>query len=400
MDVYGTEYHEELRDWIDIAATKLKIIKTPAIVVTGAGGFIGSNVVRSLLDAGIKVVAIDDLSSERIQETLMEFPQLEKVFDLQDVIYLSHKELASYLEPFAGVIHLGANSSIADSRNPQLRKDIFHRNYIFTRNMYWATMDSVFPSGATTFRPSFVFASSAAVYGSDPSNFDRIQEERDINPSTWYGWTKSQAEQALNTWPLLRMNVESPVKVTILRPYNVFGPGDERKPKESQSFITRCIIDWYHHSKPLVFHHPDGRRAARDFVPVSQVVRAVFASLLRPTKESMQPVVVDVGNGDTWDLLTLARRIGQMMVTYDWIRDIDEETIAHHESTSTPMIPTIDGKIIQNPTKLPGFQFRTEADLHPMKEYLGLSRLQEWEFERELHEQIRRVVSYVEDSRP
>ncbi len=159
-------------------------------MVTGASGFIGSQLVSRLRSRGHSVLGIGRRK-------------------LDDPDYLSH-DLADPLprirdRTFDVVIHAAARS------NPWGSLSEFYRdNVTATRNV----LDFCFANGA----PRLIFISSSSVYYVPRHQFD-IEEETPLaeKPVNNYAWTKQMAEQLVQTYS---------GSWTILRPRAVYGPGD------------------------------------------------------------------------------------------------------------------------------------------------------------------------------
>ena len=124
------------------------------ILVTGAAGFIGSNIVSSLNKRGFHKIIICDW-----------LDHISKRNNLNKLIYdniISPENIFKYLnknDNIELVIHMGANSSTTET-NFRL---IYNFNTRFSRNLWkWCTQNKV----------RFIYASSAATYGDGSKGFD------------------------------------------------------------------------------------------------------------------------------------------------------------------------------------------------------------------------------------
>ena len=172
------------------------------ILVTGGAGFIGSHLVGALLRRGAtEVLVIDDLSTGLL-ENLAPLPEERVSVYSMDIRDITSRELRNV----DGVVHLAADVSVAASMEDP-----------------WATFDAnvrgtlaVLETAADAGVASFVFASSAAVYGDTPPP---LSEDSPVRPLSPYGASKLAAES------LVRMFANERELMGIsLRLFNVYGP--------------------------------------------------------------------------------------------------------------------------------------------------------------------------------
>ena len=174
------------------------------IVVTGAAGFIGSNLVQGLNAAGrTDIIAVDDLSDGTKFHNLVEC-------DLLD--YLDKDELIAAvndrLDGVELVFHQGACS---DTREWDGRF-MLEANYAYPRRL----LDACLQRGI-----AFIYASSAAVYGGSRSFIEKPHCEKPVNV---YGYSKLLFDRYAR-----RMMQRSDSQVAGLRYFNVYGPGERHK---------------------------------------------------------------------------------------------------------------------------------------------------------------------------
>jgi nucleoside-diphosphate-sugar epimerase len=172
--------------------------KKEKVLVTGAGGFIGSHLVESLLDKGYEVVCL-----LRPGEDVRWIKDLEAT-----LIYGDLTQKKTLYEPIKGVsyvYHLAARMGGGDKIS-----DLYAVNYEGSKNLYQACIES----GVKLKR--FLFASSFAAVG--PSDNSRVLDEKSPpNPISHYGKSKLLAEN------FLRENGEK-IPYTIVRLPLVYGP--------------------------------------------------------------------------------------------------------------------------------------------------------------------------------
>jgi ADP-L-glycero-D-manno-heptose 6-epimerase len=182
------------------------------ILVTGAAGFIGSNVVAALNDEGRSdVVLCDWLGHDERWQNLR-----KRVF--RDFVF--PPDLMAYLQAGAkleAVIHMGANSSTTARDGDEIMRNNFQAS---VRLLDWCAACDV----------PLVYASSAATYGDGSKGFEdglSVSALRELRPLNLYGWSKHQfdlvvAERVEKRLPL-------PPKCIGLKFFNVFGPNEYHK---------------------------------------------------------------------------------------------------------------------------------------------------------------------------
>ncbi|WP_321385699.1 NAD-dependent epimerase/dehydratase family protein [uncultured Enterococcus sp.] len=227
------------------------------ILVTGGAGFIGSNLANSYLEQN-KVVVIDDLSMG-YKDNLKSSDNLTFIEgDVSDQT-LMENVLQKY--QFDYIFHLAAIASVADSvERPIETHEINFRSVL---NLLELIKDK---------QPSLkrlVFASSAAVYGDEPTL--PKQEESVIRPLTPYAVDKFAAEKYVTDYQHLYG-----VPTAAVRFFNVYGPG--QNPSSPYSGVISILMDKY---KQLMAGQDVGFTLfgegdqSRDFVFVKDVVNAL-----------------------------------------------------------------------------------------------------------------------------
>jgi UDP-glucose 4-epimerase len=156
------------------------------ILVIGGAGYIGSHVVRELLDRGHELTVFDNLSSG-LRENLYR----EAAFVHGDIMdYVSLARLAA--EGFEALVHLAAFKAAGES---MLKPEKYSLNNINgTMNILNAAS-----SGGIKY---IIFSSSAAVYG-EP-RYLPIDEKHPTEPENYYGFTKREIECFLEWYEKIR----------------------------------------------------------------------------------------------------------------------------------------------------------------------------------------------------
>ena len=209
------------------------------VLVTGASGFIGSNVSSQLRKKGFNVLTTDIVGN----------------VDLKTDIRNLHTEIPN-LSNLHSVIHLAAKISVPESLvKPELYHDV---NVVSTRKIFESCVESSVPR--------IVFASSAAVYGDVEGGLMRIGSEN--TPASPYAENKKIAEEMAE-----ELSSES-TKITCLRFFNVYGPGQLHSSPYASAiplFIEKLF------RKEAITIYGDGEQT-RDFIHVNDVSNAIIDS--------------------------------------------------------------------------------------------------------------------------
>lgn len=225
-------------------------------VVTGGAGFIGSRVVRDLLEEGERVVVLDNFSTgSRANLAGLECDRLRIVeTNISDGLWPGMSQVdASWGKPRA-IIHLAAQVAVVASvANPL---DDVRLNYATTLHV----LEYARFSGA----PRIVFASSAATYG----NVDTVPltEEMARWPVSPYGINKFGSEMCLRYYAEVHE-----VPTASLRFFNVYGPRQD--PSNPYSGVISIFMQRALDGEPITIFG-DGEQT-RDFVFVGDVSRAI-----------------------------------------------------------------------------------------------------------------------------
>ena len=184
-------------------------------VVTGGAGFIGSNLVRALIERGCDdVVVVDELSDGH---------KFANISDLPIADYLDKDEFVARLESdkdfsrsISAVFHQGACSETTEWDGRYMMQN----NYSYSKTLLHHCLQN---------KIQYIYASSAAVYGGS-SEF--VEDPVFENPLNVYGYSKLQFDRYVRR---VAANPES--QVTGLRYFNVYGPREQHKgPMASVAF--------------------------------------------------------------------------------------------------------------------------------------------------------------------
>ena len=174
------------------------------IIVTGAAGFIGSNLVRGLNQAGrADIIAVDDMSDGAKFRNLVDCDVLDYL-DKDEFIASVHDRL----DGVELVFHQGACSDTLERDG----KFMLENNYAWSRNLLDACVNN---------SVACIYASSAAVYGGGSSFLETPHCEKPVNV---YGYSKLLFDRYAR-----RMVPNSASQIAGLRYFNVYGPGEQHK---------------------------------------------------------------------------------------------------------------------------------------------------------------------------
>jgi UDP-glucose 4-epimerase len=254
-------------------------------LVTGGAGFIGSSVVRRLLEQGHAVSILDNFSTGR----------RSNLSGISDDITLFEGDLRSYervhnaVQGNDYVIHLGALPSVPRSVQDPLTSNEVNVNG--TLNVLLAARDA----GVKR----VVFASSSSVYGAN-STMPKVESllPQPISP---YGVSKLAAER----YCLAYMAVYG-IEAVALRYFNVFGPRQD--PASQYSAVIPLFIRLaLSGESPVIFG--DGRQV-RDFTYIDNVVDATTAAATAPNAAGH---AMNVACGNAIVLLDVVKSIGEAL---------------------------------------------------------------------------------------
>lgn len=255
-------------------------------LVTGGGGFIGSNLVHRLVREGRSVRILDNFSTGRRENLTGLADRIEVVEgDLRDP-----DALRAAVAGIRHVLHLGALGSVLRSvEDPVTSNDV---NVGGTLGLLVAARDA----GVER----FVLSSSSSVYGDTPTLPKR--EDMTPQPLSPYALTKLAGEHYLRIFHRLYG-----LKTFSLRYFNVFGP--RQNPASQYAAVIPLFIRALLRGEPCTLNG-DGQQT-RDFTYVDDVVSANLACLHAPDVAAGN--VYNVAWGNRVSLLELAATLGRLL---------------------------------------------------------------------------------------
>ncbi len=233
------------------------------IVVTGAAGFIGSNLVKALNARGeTNILAVDNLSHA---------DKFRNLVDCEIADYLDKEHFRTALDAgsfdgeVAAILHQGACSDTMQTDG----RYVMENNFRYSSDLLaYCQAESV----------PLIYASSAAVYGAGPVFREDRASEKPLNV---YGYSKFLFDQVVRArWE------QNSAQVVGLRYFNVYGPRETHKGRMA-SVAMHCFDQFRSTGKVKLFEGSGGYEAGeqrRDFVSVDDVVKVNLYFLDHPEK--------------------------------------------------------------------------------------------------------------------
>ncbi len=235
-------------------------------IVTGAAGFIGSNLVKALNERGENnIIAVDNLSKS---------DKFKNLVDCEIADYLDKKDFLQKLQEgfFDGlvkaVLHQGACSDTMESDGRYMMEN----NYQYTLELLNYCQNEEIP---------FLYASSASVYGGGGV----FKESREFeSPLNVYAYSKFLFDQIVRR----RFNKRT-AQIVGLRYFNVYGAREQHKGRMA-SVAYHFFNQYRAEGKVKLFEgcdgYPNGGQL-RDFVSIEDVVKVNMYFLDNPNKSGI-----------------------------------------------------------------------------------------------------------------
>ena len=236
------------------------------IVVTGAAGFIGSNLVRALNARGeTGILAVDNLSRA---------DKFRNLVDCEIADYLDKEHFRAALEAgsfdgeISAILHQGACSDTMQTDG----RYVMDNNFRYSSDLLAYCQSESVP---------LIYASSAAVYGAGKVFKEGRANEKPLNV---YGYSKFLFDQIVRKrWD------DNSAQVVGLRYFNVYGPRETHKGRMA-SVAMHCFDQFRESGKVKLFEGSGGYAEGeqrRDFVSVEDVVRVNLHFLENPGKSGI-----------------------------------------------------------------------------------------------------------------
>jgi len=235
------------------------------VLVTGGAGFIGSTLIRKLLEKNYSVTVLDNLSIG-LRDNLPKNNELRLVTgDVRDPeLILRVARGHSY------VMHLAAQAFIPLSY--ELPLQVAQANALGSINVFKACLNSNIKR--------LVHISSSEVYGS--AKYTPMDERHPLCPQSTYAVAKAAADMWAQTF-----HWEHKLPVVILRPFNTFGPR-ESLPYFIPEMIRQCL------KEPMI--RVGNLKTTRDFTYVEDTTKAMVNAL---ETEKIEGEIINIGTNKT-----------------------------------------------------------------------------------------------------
>ena len=243
-------------------------------VVTGGAGFVGSHLVKLLVNEGHQVTVIDNLHTGKMEnlDSVKNDIKFCKI-DIQDFDSIERE-----LREIDGVFHQAALTVVQDSFTIP---DEYHMvNVEGTENIFKIAQKNNF---------KVVYASSSSVYGHQ--DVVPILESSDKKPINPYGKTKLDDEI------LSEKYANQGVKIIGLRYFNIFGKGQTL---EYAGVITKFLDRLRDKKSPIIYGTGS---QIRDFIHVEDIAKANLLAM----ESDVSFIHANIGTGNSISILELAK---------------------------------------------------------------------------------------------
>ncbi|MGB8408837.1 MAG: ADP-glyceromanno-heptose 6-epimerase [Gallionella sp.] len=235
-------------------------------IVTGAAGFIGSNLVKALNDRGENnIIAVDNLKNADKFRNLVDC-EIADYIDKHD--FLKKLQEGYFDGLVSAVLHQGACSDTMETDGRYMMEN----NYLYTLELLNYCQNEEIP---------FLYASSASVYGGSSVFKESREYEAPLNV---YAYSKFLFDQIVRR----RWHKRS-AQIVGLRYFNVYGPREQHKGRMA-SVAYHFFNQYQADGKVKLFEgcdgYPDGGQL-RDFVSVEDAVKVNMHFLEHPNKSGI-----------------------------------------------------------------------------------------------------------------
>ncbi len=242
------------------------------LIVTGAAGFVGANLVKALNERGITdIIAVDNLTRAEKMPNLVDC-EIAEYYDKLD--FIERIRNSSFQTGIDAILHQGACSDTMETDGRYMMEN----NYRYSLDLLeWAQAQDI----------AFIYASSASVYGGGRVFVESREHEAPLNV---YGYSKFLFDQAVRA----RLEGAS-AQIAGFRYFNVYGPREAHKGRMA-SVAFHFFNQYLKEAKVRLFEGSGGfgpGAQIRDFVSVEDVVRVNLFFLDHPDLSG----IFNVGTG-------------------------------------------------------------------------------------------------------
>jgi ADP-L-glycero-D-manno-heptose 6-epimerase len=313
------------------------------VVVTGAAGFIGSNIISGLNKRGMtNIIAVDDLSNG------------DKFINLHDLKIIDYVDQNDFYDLFAAgaygkvdvVFHEGACSDTMETDGRYMMEN----NYSVSCQLLQSCLSQ---------NTRLLYASSAAIYGGSSTFQERPECERPLNI---YGYSKLLFDQRLRSLYGERFEL-APIQIAGFRYFNVYGAREQHKGRMA-SVAYHQHLQYQELGLVKLFGAYGGYAAGeqmRDFVYIDDVVDVNMWFLEHSSKSGL----FNLGSGKAQPFNDLA------LAVINAQRKIQTTALSHSSAHPLSLDQAVHSKLIEYiefPDALIGkYQCYTQADLSSLR---------------------------------
>jgi nucleoside-diphosphate-sugar epimerase len=325
------------------------------VAVTGGSGFIGSNLVKRLVDDQREVVVASDFSRSGL-ENIQRLDVRKTDIEIRDTDLTHYSQALKAVDGADTVFHLAARIGNMEYLHGNETAELvaLQQNLAIDANVFRACGEKDVKK--------LVYASSVAVYSMVPQlSYNAVFKEKDINisqdqitsftPDGGYGWSKLMGE--------IQLGWTRGLEIGIARIYSVYGINEPIEPKRAHAIgdLIRKVILL---SDDTLQVYGDGKQS-RDFLYVSDCVDALVQL---EKKAANPPVTVNIGSGIPVSISSLVHKIVK----------ISEKNIKIEFDTSKPVGPISRTADITRSGSILGWQPKVSMDEGLMHTYSWIER--------------------------
>lgn len=296
--------------------TDVRSVQTPQprrkpVLVTGGAGFVGINMTKRLLDEGLDVIVLDNLSRQGSENNLA---YLRDHYDGRAEIVIEDVRNRAVIETLVSrvdmIFHFAAQVAVTTSLEQPL--DDFGINCGGTLNLLEAARRQATP-------PGFLFTSTNKVYGSleemslaeEPTRYRRTDDESGIDETqplefrTPYGCSKGAADQYVLDYARVYK-----IPAVVFRMSCIFGP--HQFGTEDQGWVAHFIRRILQNKEITIYGNG---KQVRDLLYVDDLMNAMMIVYRNP--RSLAGQVFNIGGGpenavSVMELIELVSRLGDL----------------------------------------------------------------------------------------
>ncbi len=273
-------------------------------VVTGGAGFIGSHLVRKLLQEDCRITCIDNFDpfypAELKHLNIRDFEDNKRfTLHIKDLGSTSSRDLGMLIkEPVDMIIHLAAKAGV--------RPSIIHPVAYQQSNIIG--LQHLVDFAVANHVKTFLFASSSSVYGVNKNI--PWKEDEPLMPISPYAMTKLAGEMLGHVYSKI-----AGIRFLALRFFTVYGPG--QRPDLAIHKFTKALLT----GQPLTMYGDGSSR--RDYTYVDDIVEGILAAM-QYNRSSFE--IINLGNHHTVSLAELIRLLEETTGEKAVIKKMPEQT--------------------------------------------------------------------------